>query len=117
MVKKAILFFTVLFMIFGCEPTVYEGAEKVENPTKSRSGFFNTDVTLGNDVVSVFNQYGESVSGFVLSEEGIKSLTPTERRRKSSSTKPRRCFGLSTAGIRLTCMKAEHLMTAFLGPL
>ena len=70
MVKKAILFFTVLFMIFGCEPTVYEGAEKVENPTKSRSGFFNTDVTLGNDVVSVFNQYGESVSGFVLSEEG-----------------------------------------------
>ena len=27
MVKKAILFFTVLFMIFGCEPTVYEGAE------------------------------------------------------------------------------------------
>ena len=30
MVKKAILFFTVLFMIFGCEPTVYEGAEKVE---------------------------------------------------------------------------------------
>ena len=44
MVKKAILFFTVLFMIFGCEPTVYEGAEKVENPTKSRSGYLiNTE--------------------------------------------------------------------------
>ena len=78
MVKKAILFFTVLFMIFGCEPTVYEGAEKVENPTKSRSGFFNTDVTLGNDVVSVFNQYGESVSGFVLSEEGEYTITYTD---------------------------------------
>ena len=78
MVKKAILFFTVLFMIFGCEPTVYEGAEKVENPTKSRSGFFNTDVTLGNDVVSVFNQYGESVSGFVLSEEGKYTITYTD---------------------------------------
>ena len=78
MVKKAILFFTVLFMIFGCEPTVYEGAEKVENPTKSRSGFFNTDVTLGNDVVSVFNQYGESVSGFVLSEEGTYTITYTD---------------------------------------
>ncbi len=78
MVKKAILFFTVLFMIFGCEPTVYEGAEKVENPTKSRSGYFNTDVTLGNDVVSVFNQYGESVSGFVLSEEGEYTITYTD---------------------------------------
>ena len=78
MVKKAILFFTVLFMIFGCEPTVYEGAEKVENPTKSRSGFFNTDVTLGNDVVSVFNQYGEPVSGFVLSEEGEYTITYTD---------------------------------------
>ncbi len=78
MVKKAILFFTVLFMIFGCEPTVYEGAEKVENPTKSRSGYFNTDVTLGNDVVSVFNQYGESVSGFVLSEEGKYTITYTD---------------------------------------
>lgn len=78
MVKKAILFFTVLFMIFGCEPTVYEGAEKVENPTKSRSGYFNTDVTLGNDVVSVFNQYGESVSGFVLSEEGTYTVTYTD---------------------------------------
>ena len=65
-------------MIFGCEPTVYEGAEKVENPTKSRSGFFNTDVTLGNDVVSVFNQYGESVSGFVLSEEGEYTITYTD---------------------------------------
>ena len=80
MVKKAILFFTVLFMIFGCEPTVYEGAKKVENPTKSRSGFFNTDVTLGNDVVSVFNQYGESVSGFVLSEEGKYTITYTDRK-------------------------------------
>ena len=78
MVKKAILFFAVLFMIFGCEPTVYEGAEKVENPTKSRSGYFNTDVTLGNDVVSVFNQYGESVSGFVLSEEGEYTITYTD---------------------------------------
>ena len=65
-------------MIFGCEPTVYEGAEKVENPTKSRSGYFNTDVTLGNDVVSVFNQYGESVSGFVLSEEGEYTITYTD---------------------------------------
>ena len=37
MVKKAILFFTVLFMIFGCEPTVYEGAEKVENPINTEN--------------------------------------------------------------------------------
>ena len=37
-----------------------------------------TDVTLGNDVVSVFNQYGESVSGFVLSEEGRYKITYTD---------------------------------------
>ena len=78
MVKKAILFFTVLFMIFGCEPTVYEGAEKVENPTKSRSGYFNTDVTLGSDVVSVVDQFGGVVSGFVLSEEGRYKITYTD---------------------------------------
>lgn len=78
--RRSLLMIFAAFLI-GC-PSGFDESQgaftETQNPTKQRSGYFNKDVTLGDDVVSITDQYGEVVIGYKLTEEGSYTIQYTD---------------------------------------